>query len=69
MDHKNESISDPEFIATRQMGLQRFLNRIAGQPKLSGDKIVFEFLTQENGWDERVEATDYVKKSGNAFLT
>ena len=57
-------ILDPEFIAARQMGLERFLHRLVAQPKLASDKIVLEFLTVENGWDEKVEATDYVKKSG-----
>ena len=46
------------------MGLERFLHRLVAQPKLASDKIVLEFLTVENGWDEKVEATDYVKKSG-----
>jgi len=54
---------DPEFIAARQMGLERFLHRLVAQPKLASDKLVLEFLTEESGWDEKVEATDYVKKS------
>ena len=46
------------------MGLERFLHRLVAQPKLASDKLVLEFLTVESGWDEKVEATDYVKKSG-----
>ena len=46
------------------MGLERFLHRLVAQPKLASDKLVLEFLTEESGWDEKVEATDYVKKSG-----
>ena len=46
------------------MGLERFLHRLVAQPKLASDKLVLEFLTEDNGWDEKVEATDYVKKSG-----
>lgn len=46
------------------MGLERFLHRLVAQPKLVSDKLVLEFLTVESGWDEKVEATDYVKKSG-----
>lgn len=54
---------DPEFIAARQMGLERFLHRVVAQPKLASDSILFDFLTLESGWDEKVEATDYIKKS------
>ena len=50
------------------MGLERFLHRLVAQPKLASDKIVLEFLTVENGWDEKVEATDYVKKSGKKSI-
>ena len=60
----SKPILDPEFIAARQMGLERFLHRLVAQPKLASDKLVLEFLTEESGWDEKVEATDYVKKSG-----
>ena len=53
-----------DFITTRQMGLERFLKRVKAQPKLASDKIVYEFLTNDSGWNEIVEATDYQKKSG-----
>ena len=55
---------DPDFISTRQMGLERFLHRIKAQPKLASDKIVYEFLTNDSGWTEKVDATGYEKKSG-----
>ena len=51
------------------MGLERFLHRLVAQPKLASDKIVLEFLTEETGWDEKVEATDYLKKSGKISIT
>lgn len=46
------------------MGLERFLHRVVAQPKLASDSLLFDFLTLESGWDEKVEATDYIKKSG-----
>jgi hypothetical protein len=55
---------DPDFISMRRMGLERFLNRIKSQPKLASDKIVYEFLTNDTGWPDQVEGTDYQKKSG-----
>jgi len=45
------------------MGLERFLHRVVAQPKLASDSLLFDFLTLESGWDEKVEATDYIKKS------
>ena len=58
-----------DFITTRQMGLERFLKRVKAQPKLASDKIVYEFLTNDSGWNEVVEATDYQKKSGMVAIS
>jgi len=57
------NLFDADFIATRQIGLERFLQRCIAQPKLASDRFLFEFLTLENGWDKKVEATEYAKKS------
>ena len=57
-----------DFITTRQQGLERFLKRVKAQPKLASDKIVYEFLTNDSGWNEVVEATDYQKKSGKVAI-
>jgi len=56
---------DPEFIGVRQMALERFLHRIKAQPILAADPIVYEFLTNEKEWNEKVEATDYQKRSAS----
>lgn len=37
--------------------------RCIAQPKLAADRFLFEFLTLENDWDKKIEATDYAKKS------
>lgn len=56
---------DTEFISVRQIALERFLHRIKAQPMLSADPIVYEFLTNEREWSEKVEATEYRKKSAS----
>ena len=62
------NLFDADFIATRQIGLERFLHRCIAQPKLASDRFLFEFLTLENGWDKKIEATEYTKKSGKHFF-
>ena len=58
---------DPDFIAMRQIGLEKFLHRVKAQPKLASDKVVYEFLTNDTSWPELVESTGYQKKSGPSF--
>ncbi|XP_007907308.1 sorting nexin-4 isoform X1 [Callorhinchus milii] len=54
---------DPDFVERRRIGLENFLLRVASHPILSQDKILYFFLTQENGWKEAVNETGFQTKA------
>uniref|UniRef100_A0A3B4Z6G9 Sorting nexin-4-like n=1 Tax=Stegastes partitus TaxID=144197 RepID=A0A3B4Z6G9_9TELE len=54
---------DPDFVERRRVGLENFLLRVASHPVLSNDKILYHFLTEENGWKEVVYETGFQAKA------
>nr|XP_020457076.1 sorting nexin-4-like isoform X1 [Monopterus albus] len=54
---------DPDFVERRRVGLENFLLRVASHPVLSNDKILYHFLTEEQGWKEVVYETGFQAKA------
>uniref|UniRef100_UPI00358F24BB sorting nexin-4 isoform X2 n=1 Tax=Myxine glutinosa TaxID=7769 RepID=UPI00358F24BB len=54
---------DPDFVERRRVGLETFLLRVIEHLQLSQDPIVLSFLSQENGWKETVNNTEFQAKA------
>ncbi|CAL8390575.1 unnamed protein product [Boreogadus saida] len=54
---------DPDFVERRRVGLENFLQRVTSHPVLSHDSILFQFLTEEQGWKEAVYDTGFQDKA------
>jgi len=54
--------SNPKFIETRRIRLERFLTRVANHPELSHSKIFWEFLQNPTSWKFTAEQTGYRHK-------
>uniref|UniRef100_A0A8C4QGN5 Sorting nexin 4 n=1 Tax=Eptatretus burgeri TaxID=7764 RepID=A0A8C4QGN5_EPTBU len=54
---------DPDFVERRRVGLETFLLRVIEHLQLSRDPIVSSFLSQENGWKETVNNTEFQAKA------
>ncbi|XP_056157449.1 sorting nexin-4-like [Lampris incognitus] len=54
---------DPDFVERRRVGLENFLLRVASHLVLSGDEILYRFLTEEHGWKEVVYETGFQAKA------
>ncbi|CAL8239183.1 unnamed protein product [Gadus morhua 'NCC'] len=54
---------DPDFVERRRVGLENFLQRVTSHPVLSHDSILYQFLTEEQGWKEAVCDTGFQDKA------
>ena len=54
---------DAEFLERRRVGLESFLHRISGHPKLSKDKYVKHFICNQEGWKEAILDTGFQAKA------
>ncbi|XP_056445189.1 sorting nexin-4-like [Gadus chalcogrammus] len=54
---------DPDFVERRRVGLENFLQRVTSHPVLSHDSILYQFLTEEQGWKEAVSDTGFQDKA------
>merc|ERR1711990_884709 len=43
----DDGIFEPEFIEERRLGLEEFLNKVAGHPLVQGERCLHMFLTEQ----------------------
>merc|ERR1719213_185702 len=45
--NNDDGIFEPEFIEERRLGLEEFLNKVAGHPLVQGERCLHIFLTEQ----------------------
>ena len=54
---------DVEFLERRRVGLESFLHRISGHPKLSKDQYVKHFICKQEDWRDAILSTGFQSKA------